>query len=209
MLSEDSVREYAAKLASSAPAPGGGSAAALAGALGAALGEMVGNFTVGKEKFANVEEDVQRLLDVLEAQRNRLLDLTDEDAVVYEQVGRAYRMPRGADEEKTARRSAIQEALKAASEVPFGVCECCATVIGTLQELAEKGNPNLISDAGCAAKLALAALECGWLNVEINFASIKDEEFLARRRAELDEIIAPCADEVKRVWDRVVDAVCS
>ncbi len=194
MLTDIAVREYLGRLASNAPAPGGGSAAALAGALAAALGEMVGNFTVGKKKFAGVEEDIKRLLAVLEEQRGVLLGLTDEDASAYGQVAQAYAMPRSTKQEKAARADAIQKALKAACEVPFGVCRCCAAVIGTLRELAQKGNPNLISDVGCAAKLALAALECAWLNVEINLASIKDAKFVEGRRDELEQIMAPCAD---------------
>ena len=209
MLADIAVREYLGRLASNAPAPGGGSAAALAGALAAALGEMVGNFTVGKKKFAGVEEDIKRLLAVLEEQRGVLLALTDEDASAYGQVAQAYAMPRSTNEEKAARADAIQKALKAACEVPFGVCRCCAAVIGTLRELAQKGNPNLISDVGCAAKLALAALECAWLNVEINLASIKDAKFVEGRRDELEQIMAPCADEVSEVWRLVVETIRS
>ena len=209
MLTDIAVREYLGRLASNAPAPGGGSAAALAGALAAALGEMVGNFTVGKKKFAGVEEDIKRLLAVLEEQRGVLLGLTDEDASAYGQVAQAYAMPRSTKQEKAARADAIQKALKAACEVPFGVCRCCAAVIGTLRELAQKGNPNLISDVGCAAKLALAALECAWLNVEINLASIKDAKFVEGRRDELEQIMAPCADEVGEVWRLVVETIRS
>jgi methenyltetrahydrofolate cyclohydrolase len=208
VLTEETVGGYVALLASSAPAPGGGSAAALAGALGTALGEMAANFTVGRERFAAVQEDVARILGVLEAERARLLELTDQDAAAYGLVGAAYGMARGTAEEKAARAAAIQDALKAASEVPFGICGCCFSVAVVLGELAEKANPNLISDVGCAARLVSAAMDCGWLNCEINYASIRDEAFTAVRRHELGHWRAACAVLADETWADVVRAVC-
>jgi methenyltetrahydrofolate cyclohydrolase len=208
MLTQEPVSEYLAKLASNAPAPGGGSAAALAGALGVALAEMAANFTVGKEKFAAVEADVRRVLDTLEAQHGKLLGLVNEDAVAYGQVSGAYAMPRATAEEKSARTVAIQEALRAASAVPFGICECAAAVAAVLDELAAKANPNLISDVGCAARLVVAAMDCGRLNVEINYSGIKDAEFVARGREHLGRIATSCAEQCDRVWSNVVAAIC-
>lgn len=207
MLTQLTVRDYAAKLASGDPTPGGGSGAALVGALGAALGEMVGNFTVGKEKFAGVEEDVQRILDVLEEQRAKLLDLTDADADAYAKVGAAYGMPKETDEEKAARKAAIEEALKAAAEVPLAVTEACAAIINELEELREKGNPNLLSDVAVSAEFALAALRCAWLNVEINLASIKDEDYVEMTQHDIDERLSGAEGPAREVFERIAEDI--
>lgn len=207
LLTEQTVRKYTEHLASDEPTPGGGSAAAVAGALAAASAAMVASFTVGREKFAEVEDDVQCILGVLQTQRERLLELTDADADAYSQVGAAYGMPRDTEEQKQARREAIQQALKAAAEVPMGVAEACGKIIPVLQELAEKGNPNLISDAGVAAELSLAALHCAELNVEVNLAFIKDEAYVIQKRDRLAELSNECeplaTDAAEYVQDKI------
>jgi len=190
VLTDSMVHEYVADLASNKPAPGGGSAAALTGALGASLGEMVGNFTVGKKKYADVEQEVAATLGRLTALRNMLLRLTDQDAEVYRKVGDAYRMPKETDEQAKQRAQAIEEAVKAAAEVPREVVLCCTSLLTELPVLLEKGNLNLVSDVGVAAKLALTAAQCGWLNVEINLASIKNAEYIHKMRAELKKNLA-------------------
>lgn len=207
VLTDLTVRDYAQKLASDAPAPGGGSAAALVGALGVALGEMVGNFTVGKEKFADVEEEVAAALDRLTELRNRLLDLTNEDATAYSQVGEAYGMPKDTDEQKQQRRQAIQQALQAAADVPAQVIHCCHEAVGELPVLLEKGNQNLVSDVGVAAKLAIAAADCAWLNVEINCAYMKDEEYIAQLRSSLQEPLDAIRTRGSNIWDETVSRV--
>lgn len=207
MLTQATVREYAARLASGAPTPGGGSAAALVGALAAALGEMVGNFTVGKPKYAAVEADVQRILSALEAQRARLLDLTDADADAYSQVGAAFGLPRATDEEKATRAAAIEDALKSAAQVPLAVMEACMAVCGQLEELRQKGNPNLLSDVGVAAELTRAALRCAWLNVEVNLAPLKDAAYVAETRAAMSERMACVEATTQEVFTRVAEAI--
>lgn len=202
-LTEETVQRYTERLASDHPTPGGGSAAAVAGALAAASAAMVASFTVGREKFADVEDDVQRILEALQDQRECLLELTDADADAYSQVGAAYGMPRETDEEKQARREAIQEALKAAAEVPTGVAEACAQVIAVLEELARKGNPNLISDVGVAAQLALAALRCAELNVEVNLAFIKDQDYIAQKRQLLHQLMTESEPAARAAVDYV------
>ncbi|MCE5217687.1 cyclodeaminase/cyclohydrolase family protein [bacterium] len=203
-LTESTVREYTARLASGEPTPGGGSAAALVGALAAALGEMVGNFTVGKEKFAAVEEEVRAILAVLTVQREKLLDLTDEDAAAYAGVGAAYALPKGTEEEKVARTAAIQEALRAAAQVPLAVCDGCLSVMGTLEDLRARGNPNLLSDVAVAAEFCCAAMRCACLNVDVNLAYLKDEAYVAETRAALDER-RECLESVSRaLFDRIL-----
>ncbi len=202
-LTDETVRKYTERLASDQPTPGGGSAAALAGALAAASAAMVASFTVGREKFAAVEQDVQRILQILQDQRERLLELTDADAEAYSQVGAAYGLPKDTEEDKQARREAIQQALKAAAEVPMGVAVACAQVIPVLEELARKGNQNLISDVGVAAQLALAALWCAELNVEVNLAFIKDADYIAQKRQLLHQLMAASEPAAHAVVDYV------
>jgi formiminotetrahydrofolate cyclodeaminase len=196
------------QLASNRPAPGGGSAAALAGALGAALGEMVANFTVGKKKYAHVEDEVSAALQRLTEARNELLSLTDADADAYTKVGAAYGMPKETDAEKAARAEAIEEALKAAAEVPRQVALVAAGSLEQFPVLLEKGNQNLVSDVGVGAKLALAAVECAWLNVEINLASMKDEEHIERLRTQMQDTVAKAANMSRQLWDATVERVC-
>jgi len=199
-----SIDGYVRDLASNLPAPGGGSGAALAGALGAALAAMVANFTVGKEKFADVDERVRGLLAELDAVRERLLQLVDEDVASYTQVSAAYKLPRATDEEKAAREAAIQEACQAAAGVPRTIAETCDRCIALAAELCDIGNPNLISDVGCAVRLAEAARHCAWLNVAINLSVIKDEAFKAELQRALDEPGRKSHAQAEETWHKVV-----
>ncbi len=189
-FTEKSLREFIAELASGAPVPGGGSAAALAGATGAALVSMVCNLTVGREKFRDVEPDMRVILAKSDALHRRLLDLLEADTQVYSQVMAAYKRPRTTDAEKKERAAAIQEALKAACQVPLDTARACAEVVELCPEAAEKGNVSAVSDVGVGAILAAAALESAGLNVMINLASIKDPAFVDAARRQMDELQA-------------------
>ncbi len=203
MLTQQTIRGYAAGLAAGEPTPGGGSAAALVGALAAALGEMAGNFTVGRARFARVDADVRRIIDSLELHREKLLVLTDADADAYSSVGAAYGMVHTTAPEKTARKAAIEQALKAAARVPLAVTESCLAIIDELAELREKGNPNLVSDVAVAAELALGALRCAWLNVEVNLAAITDAAFVATHRELIEERLARAEPAARAVFDAI------
>ncbi|NIM05317.1 MAG: methenyltetrahydrofolate cyclohydrolase, partial [Armatimonadetes bacterium] len=161
------ITTYLDDLASNKPAPGGGSGAALAGALGAALGSMVANFTVGKEKFAAVEERAKTALGECERLRGELTNLIQADVEAYGKYAEASRLPRDTEEQKARRRAAIQEAMKGAAAVPMEVCRKGRELLKVCQELLEIGNPNLVSDVGCAAELAFAAIGSALLNVEV------------------------------------------
>ncbi|UCC67779.1 MAG: cyclodeaminase/cyclohydrolase family protein [Armatimonadota bacterium] len=200
---EEPLRTYTEALASGAPTPGGGSAAALVGALGTALNSMVANFTVGREKFAEVEEEVRGLLAESEGLRAELERLTQADTEAYGKVSAAQKMPRETEGEKAARREAMQEALKAAAEVPRGATKACHRVLEIAAEMVDKGNPNLITDVGVAAKFALAAMECAVLNVEINLAYIKDEGYNAACRQEMAPMVNAGTRLAGEVWDKV------
>ncbi len=195
---ESTLQPFLDELASNAPTPGGGSAGAAAGAMGAALVSMVCNLTIGKEKFAPVEAELQEVLAKSEALRTELTRLISDDTAAFNRVMAAFRQPKESDAEKAARREAIQAATKQATLVPLATARACAGVIDLCRVVAEKGNPNAASDAGAAASCAQAGLKAAALNVLINLPALNDEAFVASRRAELDQILAKqaLADEV-------------
>ncbi len=194
------IDEYMAALAGDAPAPGGGSAAAVAGALAAASARMVGSFTIGKKKYADVEDAIRAHLEAIDRLSEEMLALVQEDVVAFGAVGDAYGMPRKSDEQKQARSEAIQAALRQAAEVPLKLVAACAELSGHLKPLAQKGNQNLVSDVGVAAKLCQAACECGWLNVEVNLALIDDEAFVTAKRARLQSMLRDCQRACDDAW---------
>jgi formiminotetrahydrofolate cyclodeaminase len=204
---EEALRVYTDALASGQPTPGGGSAAALAGALGAALNSMVANFTVGRDKYAAVEEEVRALLAESERLREELQRLTQADTEAYGQVSAAYRLPKETEEDKAARTTAIQAALKVAASVPIAATRACHRILEIAAELVDKGNPNLITDVGVAAKFALAALECAVLNVEINLVSLKDKAYVKRINDELKPLVRESETLGREVWEKVILAV--
>ncbi len=198
MPNQHDIQTFLDDLAGATPAPGGGSAAAAAGAMGAALVSMVANLTVGKEKFAAAETQMKEVLAKSEALRAELTQLITDDAEAFNTVMAAFRLPKGTDEEKAARREAIQAGTQKATLTPLATARACAKVIALSQIVAEKGNPNTVSDAGAGAACAQAGLKAAALNVLINLPSIKDQEFVSTHQAELDQILTKhaLADEV-------------
>ena len=207
MYINEPMKKYLDDAASGESTPGGGSVAALAGALGAALTSMVCNFTVGKKKYKDVEDEVAEILSKSEELRGNLAELMQADTEVYGQVSAAYGMPRKTSKEKKARTAAIQEALKAALDVPLKAVMSCYDVLKLNQPLVEKGNPNLISDVGVAVALAESALHSAAMNVEINLAYIKDEAFCKEVREKLDPIVAESTKIKAEVWEKVMKAI--
>jgi methenyltetrahydrofolate cyclohydrolase len=183
---EQSVAAFVAALASAAPTPGGGAASALAGALAAALAEMVGQLTVGRPRYQAVESEARGLLAELEHHRVELLRLVDDDAAAYQQVAAAYGLPRQTEEQQVARESAIQAALPRAMEPPRAIAGAALGCLRATVAMTAIGNPNVISDAGCAAILAEAALRCANLNVLANVALLRDQPAGLAARAECD-----------------------
>lgn len=205
MLTQKPVTTFLDELASSAPAPGGGSVAALSGALGAALISMVCNLTVGKKKYADVQEDIEAMLGQSEALRKELVELLEADVEVYTEVSTAMKMPRATEEEEAARTAAMQRALKAATDVPMRVAEACVKVMDLCRPTAKKGNVNAVSDAGVAILMAEAGLRSAALNVLINLAWIEDEAFVAENKAKLDALLAGKPAMRDKVYQLVVD----
>ena len=188
MLRELTVSEFSTSLSSDEPAPGGGSASAAVAAFGAGLLIMTCNFTIGKDKYADVEEEMRELLDELEPIRVWLLASIDRDSVAYNAVMEAFKMPKGTPEEKTARKEAIQVAMRGAAEVPLDVARRCARALDLASMVVEMGNPNTLSDAGCGARFVDAGLRGALYNVRINLGSIMDEDYVARAAAEVKDL---------------------
>ncbi len=175
-------------VASSSPTPGGGSASALVGSLAAGLTSMVCNLTIGKKKYQEVSEELTKVLGESEELRQRLARLVDDDSQAFDEVMKAYRLPKESPEEKEVRSHRIEQATKGATQVPLEVMEKALRVLELSQVVAEKGTPNSISDAGVAAVLAWSAVEGANLNVEINLSSLKDETFVKGIRTKCEGI---------------------
>jgi len=189
MLVNQTVKQFVDSVASDAPAPGGGSVSALAGALAAGLVAMVCNLTIGRPKFAEAEGELKQLLDRSSTLQAELLKLVDQDAESFNQVMAAYRLPKEADEDKLKRSTAIQTATKSAAAVPLKVAGNCFDLLKMIPVLTEKGNPNAITDIGVAARMAEAGLQGAVYNVLINLGSLKDETFVAEAKALSDKYI--------------------
>lgn len=188
-LTEKPVVQFLDALASKDPTPGGGGGAALAGATGAALASMVCNLTVGKEKYAAVQADIQGLLAQTEALRGKLTDLVEADEAAYGVLSAAYKLPKGTDDQKKARTAAIQKALINATTPPMEIAQACVGVLELCGPVAAKGNVAAVSDAGVAALMAEAGLRSAALNVLINLGAIKDAAFVARSRKRLNSLL--------------------
>ncbi len=192
----DGGEPFLDRLAAGTATPGGGSAAAHAGAMGAALVAMVGRLTVGKAKYAEVEADAQRMVDEAETLRARLTAAVEQDAQAFEAVMAALRMPKGTKAEQRARKQALQDATVQAGEVPLAVARDSAKVIILASEMAAIGNANAITDAGTAASLGHAALHSAGLNVKINASGLDDSDLVERWLNEVKELETAAKDQL-------------
>ena len=178
-LVEQRVIDSVAAIASKEPTPGGGAIAALTAATGAALAEMVANLTFGKKGYEAVQTEMEELQAKAEAIRERMLELSQADADVFNIFMNALGLPKNTDEEKAARTAAIQQAYKDAAMVPFEIGELANQIFDLAELASRKGNQNLITDGIIAAINARAAVKSAFLNVRINLSGIKDESFVA------------------------------
>lgn len=190
---EMTIRTFSDALAARQSTPGGGGAAALTGSQAAALVSMVINFTLGNKKYSAVEAEMQQFLIQSEDLRNELLALADRDVEAFNAVSACYAMPKASDAEKAARTAALQNALKAAAEVPFTVAEKCLAVLRLAAPVGQKGNANVVSDAGVAMYLANAALYSAMINVNINLKFIRDADYVATWSAKRDALLTEAA----------------
>lgn len=190
MLVNKTVTGFIEELAGNSPAPGGGSAAALAGALGAALSTMVCNFTEGKPKFSDVQAEILKIKEKGLALKGDLVKYIDEDTNAFNEVMKAYRLPKESDEEKSIRSDRIQEANKQASLLPLKVAEACVEVLKLSIRVLIIGNPNTACDAAVSGVTAYAGFQGAIFNVKINLSSIKDEAFLQMIKDRITELQA-------------------
>lgn len=204
-IKQQSLEAYLDDLASKQATPGGGSAAALMGAQGAALVSMVCNLTLGKPKYAAVESEIQALLLKSEQLRGRLLAMIKADVDVFNQLMACYGLPKTTDLEKAQRLEQIQQVLKQATQVPFDCALACAEVIDLARIAAEKGNLGVISDAGVAVMSAYAGFKSAALNVDINAAGLKDKDFAEAKLLKLQEIAAIADNAVQEIYQIVKD----
>lgn len=194
-----SCNEFTEALSSKAPVPGGGGASALAGALGTALGTMVGQLTVGKKKYADVEEDVKELMEKAAKLQQELLALVEKDAEVFAPLSKAYGMPKETAEEEAEKDRVMALVLKDAAEVPLEIMRKCCAAIDLQEAFAAKGSRLAVSDAGVGVIFCKSALQGASLNVFINTKSMKDRELAEKIDKEADEMLLQYtvkADEV-------------
>jgi methenyltetrahydrofolate cyclohydrolase len=207
-LAELPVRELIGRLASKAPTPGGGSAAALAGAMGAALVEMVGELTLGRTSPQVDEATVQEILSAATARRTELLELAELDASAYDAVVAARRLPRETDGQRADRATRIAEATREATRIPLSVAESAADVLKLAERIAPLGNPNAVSDAGVAAQLASASVRGALLNVRINLPSLAaDDPLRGEAGGRIGELEADAPEREERVLAVVTELI--
>lgn len=188
MFIELSLDEFTRRLADGSPTPGGGSAAAMAGAMGAGLVSMFCTLTAGKKKFAAVQAEMEREAAFAEVRRAKLMTLVDQDSLAYEKVLAANRMPKESDEEKAARKQAADAATLQATRTPLETAVNCAAVLERIPPLAAKGNPNAISDLKVGMELLFTAFTGAAANVEINLPWLADAAAAREIRGELDDL---------------------
>ena len=179
MMEMNTIQEFLAVLSSKAPVPGGGGASALAGALGNALGQMVANLTIGKKRYADVEEEICGLLTRMEGLQAEFVRLADRDAEVFAPLAQCYSLPASTPEERAYKEQVMEERLYDASQVPMEIMERAVEMMEILDILADKGSRLAVSDVGVGIQYMRAALLGAVMNVYINTRSMKN-----RQRAE-------------------------
>jgi formiminotetrahydrofolate cyclodeaminase len=191
------------ELASGAPTPGGGSAAAIMGAMGAALVSMVCNVTIGKKGYEAVDSEMKAVRDESERLRLRLTAMVADDVAAFDGLMAAYRLPKISEEDKSRRAESIQFNLRAATETPLACARACAQVVALSKRAGEHGFAGVISDAGVGVLAANTALRSAALNVYINAPSLKDRAFAEAATAEIEKLLDRCARESEAVFELV------
>lgn len=197
---DETCAQFASDLAAKSSVPGGGAAAAYAGAMGAALAQMVGNFTLGKKKYAEFEDDVERINARAASLQERLVELVDEDAESFRPLAAAYAIPK----EDPSREEAIQLATAKAAECPMRVMRLCCEAVGLLEELEAKGSHMLMSDVGCGAALCRGALEAAAMNVYVNTAALSDRKVADALDGECAGMLGEYAPRAAKVAESVM-----
>lgn len=203
MIEKEILGTWVDQLASKAPVPVGGGASALGGALAAALGQMVANLTVGKKRYADVEEEMQECLCKLNILQMELMALADKDAEVFAPLAEAYGMPSSTEEEKAEKDRVMEERLLAASLIPMMMLEKAASVLDYVELLEKKGSKMAVSDAGVAAQFARTALTGAVMNVYINTKSMKNRKVAEELNEKADELLAEGMKKADEIYNSV------
>lgn len=198
--------EFIDKLGSSEPVPGGGSTSALVGALGMALGTMVGELTVGKKAYAAYEEELAQLIPASKAMTERLCAAVNRDVTAFEPLARAYKMPNSTEEEKAARKAAVQDGLEEAALAPLELAELCLEALKMLDRFSQIGSRLAVSDAGTGAAFCGAAVRGARLNVLINQKSMEDEDLRASLSMRLERVTEESNKLEEQIYARVEEA---
>ncbi|NJD03312.1 MAG: cyclodeaminase/cyclohydrolase family protein [Ruminiclostridium sp.] len=206
-MTDKSCKEFLGMLASGAPVPGGGGASAMVGALGTALGSMVGNLTLGRKKYESVQADIKSILEKADILQQELVSLVEEDAVVFEPLSKAYGLPKNTDEEKQKRDEIMEEALRLACSVPLKIMEKSLEAIALHEELAEKGTRIAVSDVGVGVLFCRSALMGASLNVYINTKLMKNREYAAAINAKTGKMLAEGIAKADRVYIDVENSI--
>lgn len=193
------IQEFAMQTASNEPVPGGGSISALAGSLAAALTEMVAGLTIGKKKYADVEEEMKSAVEPMKAVCAQLLDDIKRDSESFDQYMQALTLPKETEEEKEARTEAMQNGLKAAVEVPLSVAKAACGILPYAETMVVKGNRTAVTDALVATMMARTAVLGAGFNVKINLESIKDQEYVDRIGKEVAELEKQAIEQEKKI----------
>ena len=193
------IQEFAMQTASNEPVPGGGSISALAGSLAAALTEMVAGLTIGKKKYADVEEEMKAAVEPMKAVCAQLLDDIKRDSESFDQYMQALTLPKETEEEKAARTEAMQNGLKAAVEVPLSVAKVACGILPYAETMVVKGNKTAVTDALVATMMARTAVLGAGFNVKINLESIKDQEYVDRIGKEVAELEKQAIEQEKKI----------
>lgn len=207
MLTEKPIKKFLDELASNSPAPGGGSVAALAGALGAALISMVCNLTTDRKKYADVDAEMKNILRQAEELRQQFTSLVDKDTNAFNKVMEAYGLPKETVNQKALRSAAIQEATKEAVLIPLEVMKHVIDGLALAKVVAEKGNINSISDAGVGALMLHASTEGAALNVQINLTGILDTDFAGWKSEEVTSLLRTSEMKLEEIQNLVQDKI--
>lgn len=206
-IAQKSCVDFIEVLASKAAVPGGGGAAALAGAIGMALGSMVCNLTTGKKKYAQYEETIQDILVKASKLQEELLSMIDKDAEGFYPLSKAYGLPTSTEEEKQYKAETMEKCLKVACEVPMDIVRLCFDSIKLHEELVDKGSKLAISDVGCGVQCLRAAILSGQLNVIINVNSMKDREYAEKIEKECNQLVQDGVKICDEVYQKVLVAL--
>lgn len=200
-LIDSKVSDFTSMLASKTSVPGGGGASALAGAIGVALGDMVGEFTIGKKKYIDVEADIKALMEKAEDIRKALLDCIEKDAVAFEPLSKAYSIPK----DDPDRDVIMEKCLKDAAAVPFEILELACAAVDLQREFADKGSVIMISDAATGVAILEGAIKGAAVNVRINTKSMKDKAYAAELDAKTDKLLKEYVAKAQSIYDDVVN----